>query len=288
MRNAQPTAGPGRGARFFIVGLDDTDMPDTPGTNQLARRIADSLPPGFTFDVVLRHQLLLDPRIPYTSHNGCASIGVRAAPGHAATDLLDSLRHLIREFAPPGSDPGLCILDRGFREDVRPMSEHRPVAETGIPAAIPSFAEHCQREPVHQADALAHARSFGIHLEPLGGTGDGIIGALAAVGLRAGNNDGRVVHRPGWPWPDPFVGPQPVPAILARGVDEIRLHDNVELPAHRDTDDAATDDLTVTTGVVDLGKHLRPSFRNGKVVLFVRPAAGANSPPTRWQALKLP
>ena len=49
------------------VGIDDTDTLDTPGTNQLARRLAAALPAGFAFVVALRHQLLFDPRVPYTS-----------------------------------------------------------------------------------------------------------------------------------------------------------------------------------------------------------------------------
>jgi len=255
----------------LIIGLDDTDMPDTPGTNQLARRTADALPPGFTFDVVLRHQLLLDPRIPYTTHNGCASIGLRtepgsdAGPGHGAA-LLAFLRGHVSAFAPPGSDPGLCILE---------VPDEPPTAPGPFPA-LRAFAERCQREPVRQADALELAREHRIHLEPLGGTGDGIIGALAAVALRAGADDGRVVHRPGWPWPDPFAGPQAVTSILSRGVDEIRT------PGGQ----------AVRTGIVYVGKHLRPAFRRGRVVLFVEPtgqAASAPAPaPARWNALKLP
>jgi hypothetical protein len=277
----------------LVIGVDDTDMPGTPGTNQLARRIADALPPGFSFDVVLRHQLLFDRRVPYTSHNGCASIGLQAEPGHGAAELLEPLRRLVREFAPPGSDPGLCILHRAT-----------PFAE------ILAFANRCQREPVHQADALDLARKHAIHLEPLGGTGDGVIGALAAVGLRASGNDGRVVHRAGWPWPDAFAGEQTVDAILARGVDEIRAAatdqsratgiderraDAIDETSTAGSSAGARPGETVTAGLVDVGKHLRPAFRDGRIVLFVEPSATprtdppiASTSPARWKALKLP
>ena len=251
----------------MIIGLDDTDMPGTPGTNQLARQIADALPDGFAFDVVLRHQLLFDERIPYTSKNGSASIGVPGDATLSPAELADFLRERVRAFAPAGSDPGLCIVDAPPRAEV--------------PEDVISFARRCQRQPVRQEDAMALARAHGIVLEPLGGTGDGVIGALAAVGLRASGEDGRVVHRPGWPWPDPFSGEQPVSAVLASGVDEIRAPTG-----------------TVTDGVVDVGKHLRPSFRGGRVVLFVEPAypddpgsapAGEGDPSKiLWKALKLP
>jgi hypothetical protein len=55
---------------------------------------------------------------------------------------------------------------------------------------------------------------------------------------------------------------------LRRGVDEIR---------------EASGDTRVTDGVVDVGKHRRPSFRGGRVVLFVEPCREPNS----WRAVKL-
>ena len=38
--------------------------------------------------------------------------------------------------------------------------------------------------------------------------------------------------------------------------------------------------------VVDVGKHLRPSYRRGRVVLYVQRAGEETTP--RWSALKLP
>ena len=69
-----------------------------------------------------------------------------------------------------------------------------------------------------QDEARAVADRSGCHLEGLGGTNQGIIGALSAIALVAGGNDGRVVHVDEWPWPDAFVGVQPVAAIHGRGV----------------------------------------------------------------------
>ena len=116
----------------------------------------------------------------------------------------------------------------------------------------------------------------GLHLAGFGGTEDGVIGALAGVGLLAAGDDGRVVHRAGWPWPDDFVGVQPVAAIRARGVDEVR---------------EASSGRSVESGVVDVGKHLRPSYRDRRVVLYVEPS-GAVEPSAAdrapdWRAVKL-
>ena len=239
---------------MILAGIDDTDTLETAGTNQLARRLAEVLPSGFECSLVLRHQLFFDRRIPYTSKNGCASLHIQHAPGRRADELLPVLRAEMRAWYVPGSDPGLCVA-----EDVSPE--------------ITAFARRCQREVVRQDEARALAERHGVYLEGFGGTEDGVIGALAAVGLLATGNDGRVVHLAGWRWPDDFVGPQPVAAVRARGVDEIRAGD---------------DGPCIEEGTVDIGKHLRPSYRGGRVVLFVEPMAGAGGGGAPgWSARKL-
>ena len=246
---------------MLLVGIDDTDLPGTPGTNQLARRIVGRLPGSLQCDVVLRHQLLLDPRIPYTSQNGAASIGIRPGAGavgpgsHAAstTTLLDMVRQATLEFAPPGSDPGLCVATLAGPP----------------PPELLAFGARCKTEPVEQSEARALASHLGLHLEGLGGTRQGVVGALAAVALRESGNDGRAVHAHGWPWPDPFGGVRAPHEILARGVDAIR---------ERSTG-ASVDEP------VDLGKRLRPSFHDESIVLWVE---RQGSGPAPWAALKLP
>lgn len=241
---------------MIYIGIDDTDTLDSPGTNQLARSIAANLPPGFTCRMALRHQLLFDPRIPYTSKNGSASLLVIPDRGHRLPELLPTLRREMREWYIPGSDPGLCVAEHVHREVI-------------------GFGELCQLEPVQQEEARTLASAHGIHLEGFGGTEGGVIGALAAVGLLAGGNDGRVVHLEGWKWPDPFDGWQSIASVRERGVIEIR-----ELGTN----------APVEHGVVDVGKHLRPNYRDNRVVLFVEPAKedvpdGAGE--YRWRAVKL-
>jgi hypothetical protein len=104
--------------------------------------------------------------------------------------------------------------------------------------------------------------------EGLGGTEDGVIGALAAVGLMATKNDGRVVHfgSSGEDWYD-VTGCLSVEEILARGVEEIRAMDDGE---------------PITTGMVDVGKRLRPNLRLGRVVLFATRCGDA-----AWEAVRL-
>jgi hypothetical protein len=236
------------------IGIDDTDIAGSPGTNQLARRLADSLPDGCRTTLILRHQLLLDPRVPFTSQNGSASLLIESEDADPEARMLPTLRREIQAWFVSGSDPGLCTA-------------------TNVHPAVIEFGRRCQRELVTQAEARYLAERSGIRLEGLGGTEDGVIGALAAVGLLASGNDGRVVHRPGWTWPDSFAGAHPIDAILTRGVDEVR--------------DSRSGERLVR-GSVDVGKHLRPALRAGRVVLFVEPANGSAGDAAAWRAIKLP
>jgi hypothetical protein len=112
-----------------------------------------------------------------------------------------------------------------------------------------------QRELVTQHEARAIAVANRVHLEGLGGTEDGVIGALAAVGLMATQNDGRVVHF-GVGDKDLYdvTGVLSLEEIRERGVDEVVGFGTGE---------------RIARGSVDVGKRLRPNYRDGRVVLFV-------------------
>ena len=98
------------------VGLDDTDTLDTPGTNQLARHLADSLRGELRCLRILRHQLLEDPRVPCTRKNGCASIEFEPLTAIDVEQLAARLEALILDWIPAGSDPGLCIIAAPARQ----------------------------------------------------------------------------------------------------------------------------------------------------------------------------
>ena len=240
--------------QLFLVGVDDTDTLTSPGTNRLAKEIVEELADRFSCELILRHQLLADPRVPYTSHNGSASIWLRAT-NHAAAntsteDLLDELRDRMRTGLQArfvsGSDPGLVVT-------------------TIVPRPVIEFGQRCQRELVSQAEARAVADSCELVLEGLGGTNDGIIGALAAIGLAATRSDGRIVRMGNRL--DEICGQQPIAEIRSRGV---RVQE-------------ITTRQTIRNGTVDVGKKLRANLRDGQPTLFVT----VNGPGC-WQALKLP
>jgi tRNA(Ile2) C34 agmatinyltransferase TiaS len=237
----------------IYLGIDDTDTLDTPGTNQLARAIVASLAVRFRCKLIVRHQLLDDPRVPCTSKNGSASILLTPIAGselNCIAELLDAVRQRMRQWYVPGSDPGFCVA----RE---------------VPGDIQEFGRRCKVELVDQAAARQLARHWGIHLEGLGGTEGGVIGALAAVGLAATENDGRVVQI--GTWPDDLTGWQDATSLHERGVAVARL----------DTHQPINSDM------VDVGKHLRPNRRAGRIVLFVEPHGEPSNGVSAWRAARL-
>lgn len=234
---------------MIYVGIDDTDVIDSPGTNQLARAIVGALGPAAAGAIVIRHQLFFDPRVPYTSKNGSASIQLPLGGTVARGALIDRVRGVMRAWFVEGSDPGLCVASSSTTD-------------------MAAFAARAKTDVVTKDEARAVAARAGCHLEGLGGTEQGIIGALSAVPLAAGGHDGRVVHLASWPYPDDFGGVRTVEEIAARSVDEIR----VEATGARFGGDR-----------VDVGKHLRPNWRDGRVVLLVAPAGAPDEP---WRAIK--
>lgn len=218
---------------MILIGLDDTDTLDSPGTNQLAKAIVRALADHWTCIRIVRHQLLFDPRVPYTSKNGSASIALQPKGSVSTETLKQRCESVMRDWYQVGSDPGLCVSDH-------------------VPAAVTEFGRKCCRQLVDQAEAFAIAATHDLFLKGLGGTNGGVIGALAAIGLAATGDDGRVVLH--GEWPDDLSGIVPAEKIRQRGIDIL---------------DEPTG-CTADADLIDVGKHLRPNRRAGRTVLFVR------------------
>jgi hypothetical protein len=233
----------------IYIGIDDTDVIGSPGTNQLARRIVRRLGRVAKGAIICRHQLFFDPRVPFTTGNGSASIQLPHGDEMPHDALIAAVRQEMLAFFVEGSDPGLAVASTAT-DDMK------------------AFAARAKTELVRQLDARSAVERSECHLEGLGGTNQGIIGAVAAIAFAAGGDDGRVVHLDEWPWPDTMSGVQPVSAVRDRGIAAIRSVAEEEF----------------TGDEIDVGKHLRPNWRGGRVVLFVERPPEAGSP---WRALKL-
>lgn len=159
----------------LYIGLDDTDNRDSRGTGYLGRKMAGIIAGKKLGRVtgITRHQLFIHPSILYTSQNSSACLRIVTDDFACTKDLC---RELVIENAAPGSDAGLCIVD-----------------ESNIGPEIIDWGQRAKKEVLDQDDAIRLAYSAGFYLEGLTGEHTGVIGALAAVGLRKSGNDGRFI-----------------------------------------------------------------------------------------------
>ena len=159
---------------MWLIGVDDTDVLGSRGTGRLARMVAAELESrGLQSCGVTRHQLLVHPAIPYTSHNSANCVAVMGDVGDADA-AFESLCRFVAADCPEGSDPGVCLV----RSD-------------RVAPAVMAFGRKAQREVLRREDAEETAAREHCLLAGLAGTRGGVIGALAAVGLRAEGEDGR-------------------------------------------------------------------------------------------------
>ena len=218
------------------VGVDDTDVKGSPGTGRVARGLAKELESlGLTRSLgVSRHQLLVDDRIRYTSHN--SSKGIAVDTQLTVDELLAAATGYMARCFVTGADPGLCFCaDRQVNQEI--IDYGRLATSAVIPKTM----------------ALALAKKSGVVLKELGGTGDGVIGALAAVGLRAAGNDGRLVD--------------------LRGIHDIRgVLSVAELLRLTDIDHVESTSGIVLgrAEVIDSQDRIRPSLVGGRPVLRVQ------------------
>ncbi|ABK99147.1 hypothetical protein [Pelobacter propionicus] len=162
----------------ILVSIDDTDNLESRGTGELASLIADDLETNGwgTSSFVSRHQLLVHPDIPYTSHNSAMCFSAEIDDSSLDRVIGHASAFLSRESA-PDSDPGLCVavLDR-----------------LSSPDRLIAFGRQAKQAVLSKEMAYETARCEGVHLSEHGGSGQGVIGALAGAGLRLSGNDGRM------------------------------------------------------------------------------------------------
>ncbi len=220
----------------YLIGIDDTDNLESRGTGYRARQLAESLAEqGLAQPLAItRHQLLVSPAIPYTSHNSSACLLFEADPAKENEMWSASREFLLRESA-PGSDAGLCLA-----------------AWEKVNACLHAFGSRAKIVVLTRLEAEHTALNQEIRLEGLTGTHGGIIGALAGVGLHHAGNDGRYLWLPGL---RDLSGLHTVAEICALGrIDCIRPLDGANLSPET---------------LVELGEWVRPILRGGQAILYV-------------------
>lgn len=221
---------------MIYIGLDDTDNKDSRGTGYLARTVAAALAERHKVWGVTRHQLLVDPRIPYTSHNSSNAIHLQEDGNVDLVALADAVQTVMLANFNEGSDPGLCV------------------ARTITPEMI-AFGQRAKTEVLHQSDAREIAERCGCILRGLGGTQGGVIGALAGVGLAATGEDGRFVLIGKSREVEGMVS---VETVIDCGIAQVRT----------------TDGQILKEGLVETSGKLRPALRSNQPILFVTKQEG--------------
>jgi len=232
----------------WLLAIDDTDNAESIGTGRLARMLAAHLEEAglLAEPAVTRHQLLVHPDIPYTSHNSAACIEAAGRPEIAAK-LLDCARSFLLEHFHAGANPGLCVC----RADA-------------VPDRLVELALRAQREVLSLEEFDAASSELNLGLWWSGETGQGRIGACAGVALRSTGEDGRFIGLQGI---RDLADTVRVGEILGRsGVASVQTADGRALAAETRID---------TRGWV------RPSLRGGRPVLVVREEDGCWVPSER-------
>jgi hypothetical protein len=239
----------------YYVAIDDTDRAEEDGRGQgtgaksraFAREIVEAL--GARKLGITRHQLLVDPAVPYTSHNSSACIVVESEldRGQAIDAIVEVGELYLPEIASPGADVGLCVAE-----------------EPQIGESIVEWGRRAKVEVLSMDEAERIAADAALYLRGLTGDEMGVIGALAAVGLRRSGQDGRFLELGEL---RTVVGEQPAAVFMAAGVERfVAGDDDVEL---------APDDL------IAIGdKHAQPVLMEGRPTLLLDPS----SRPGSWRA----
>ncbi len=232
----------------ILICIDDTDDIDSRGTGEIAELLAQGLAEKSLARCgrVTRHQLLIHPDIAYTSHNSSMCFPAEIDAGALAAVTSWCQATLARESV-EAADPGLCIVvpDRLTR-----------------PQTLVAYGQDAKERVFSKDEAYQIAGDLGVHLSEHGGTGLGVIGALAGAGLRLSGNDGRFKGK--FAIPGDEDGVARVGDLGPYGVDSVRTFDGAVL---------GDEERVVVSGECKL------VLLAGEAVLLVSPTSGAAAAP---------
>ncbi len=234
----------------YLVSIDDTDDLYSKGTGFHARQLGKLVQEEGIAQLldITRHQLLFDRRIPYTSHNSSLCLRIKMDEANCGR-LIELCRAYLLNESAAASDAGLCIIKW---DEVSPEIE--------------DFGRRAKTDILTLDMALALKDKGLVHFEGLTGDHGGMIGSLAAIGLRRWGHDGRIAWRPGL---------RETTGIVT--VAELLAQTGIDLVQHADTGapiDAADR--------IDVRPWPRAVLIDGKAVLLVQ-KAGSYHDHFSWQ-----
>lgn len=235
---------------LFLIGLDDTDNLTSEDTHSLAENMGVKLEENRLCRMVsiTCHQLLQDPSIAYTSVNQSVCLLVDA-DHNARRDLELACREFLLRECEPGSNAGFCLS-----------------SWSGVSPAIVAWGEQAKTALLTRRDAISLARESSIAIAGFTGNGLGVIGALAAVGLYFGGNDGRFLWLPGM---RNLRG-------IHKFIDLLNICSIGRVENMRGRRPLPNDRINVSDGAY-------PILRDGKSLLLVEPAK--KDEPYEWHAI---
>ena len=161
----------------FLLCIDDTDeLGGEISTGLLAEEIAAFAGSFAPVSFVTRHQLLLDPRINYTSHNSSMCLEAQLTESQKQR-VLDFALQLLGRKSAPSAEPGIAAA---FEKDIVNAQE------------LISFGRSAKEIFLSTEQAFETASTQNVFLKELKSGARGVIGALAGIGLRLSGNDGKI------------------------------------------------------------------------------------------------
>jgi len=166
---------------YFFLGIDDTDSTDAGDTSELALALGQELENLALAKLVniSAHQLIQQPTVPCTSSNCAACLYLDTAP-ERGREIDLACRQFLLASCEPGSNPGYTLA-----------------AVNQFSHEVAAWGKTAQLKLLQRQEALTLGRNNGLVVASIMGSGCGVIGALAAVGLRFEGNDGIVTWMPG-------------------------------------------------------------------------------------------
>jgi hypothetical protein len=219
----------------IYVGIDNTSNNESVGTAKFARRVAKKISDKYPVYAVSRHQFYLHPKINYSTYNFGAVIHLNCDDEKVVDDIFLRIKGIMENEFNTESNPGLAVAH-----------------EKQISPAVINYGKDAKKSILTQERAVDLAINSNIKLEGFGKTKNGVIGAIASIGLAATKNDGRFLQ----------IGnirtikePQLIENFIKAGIEKI----------------FTLDGRRITNGILfnDDNKPVKPSPINGEVILFV-------------------
>lgn len=234
----------------FLIGVDDTDNPKTSSTGMLAQKLGLHLQESGLgkLEAVSRHQLFLSSQIPHTSDNSAICLTFEADAANRNELEMACRSFILRELS-SGSNAGFSLAAWGQ-----------------VTPDVYTWSRAAKTQVLERQEAIQIAHLAQIAITGLTGSGAGIIGALAAVGLRYHGDDGRFLWIPNLSL---------LTGIYTAGeLMEVAPLDRIENMRGRSP---RPEDK------IEIGKWIRPVLREGRCVLLVEEVR--NNPDFCWRLL---